>query len=67
MAEPPAAPPHDDEPGLEPRVDAGFEPDLEPDLEAWLEPDAAARADYELLRASRTDPAAFRAFYDQWS
>jgi len=27
----------------------------------------AARADYELLRASRTDPAAFRAFYDQWS
>src|SRR5689334_20028709 len=28
---------------------------------------ASARADYELLRASRTDPAAFRAFYDQWS
>ncbi len=26
-----------------------------------------ARADYELLVASRTDPAAFRAFYDQWS
>ena len=30
-------------------------------------PDASARADYELLRASRDDPAAFRAFYDQWS
>lgn len=28
---------------------------------------ASARADYELLRASRTDPAAFREFYDQWS
>jgi len=26
-----------------------------------------ARADYELLKASRDDPAAFRAFYDQWS
>lgn len=29
--------------------------------------DSSARADYELLKASRDDPAAFRAFYDQWS
>jgi RNA polymerase sigma factor (sigma-70 family) len=29
--------------------------------------ESEARADYELLRASRSDPAAFRAFYDQWS
>ncbi len=29
--------------------------------------ESSARADYELLRASRDDPAAFRAFYDQWS
>lgn len=28
---------------------------------------AEARADYELLRASIDDPAAFRAFYDRWS
>lgn len=27
----------------------------------------AVRADYELLAASRHDPAAFRAFYDRWS
>lgn len=29
--------------------------------------EATARADAELLLASRDDPAAFRAFYDQWS
>lgn len=29
--------------------------------------DSSARAEYELLRASRDDPAAFRAFYDQWA
>jgi RNA polymerase sigma factor (sigma-70 family) len=30
-------------------------------------PDLDARAEYELLRASRDDPAAFRTFYDHWS
>lgn len=30
-------------------------------------PESSAKADYELLKASREDPAAFRAFYDQWS
>ena len=34
-----------------------------PDLDST----AQARADYELLVAARTDPVAFRAFYDRWS
>jgi RNA polymerase sigma-70 factor (ECF subfamily) len=44
----------------EPADDSGASEPSAPELDA-------ARADFELLRASRTDPAAFRAFYDQWA
>jgi RNA polymerase sigma-70 factor (ECF subfamily) len=42
-------------------------PLADPPATAPSQPVRDARADADLLKASRTDPAAFRAFYDAWS